>query len=157
MKGTIGASVLVIALSAFSVCAKRSGAESLKRGVTIADSIGMTRIGDPSFEYSDSSVAVFSPDKKRFVVITRKGDLSNDTNKYSLLLFQSETVFKDPKPVVLLTMASSSNRAGIQAVRWMRDNATLTFLGVKDGSQQIYALNTHDGQLRQLTKHLITS
>src|SRR5579859_6445262 len=52
--------------------------ESTKRPVTVADSIQMTRLGDPSYTDGAPSkgiVAKFSPDGKRFVVVLKKGNL----------------------------------------------------------------------------------
>ena len=72
-----------------------------KRPVTVADSIQMTRLGDPSYTDGAPSkgiVAKFSPDGKHFVVILKKGNLEANTNEYSLVLFQTAEVFQSPEP-----------------------------------------------------------
>ncbi len=78
--------------------------EQTKRPVTVADSIQMTRLGDPSYTDgapSNGIVAKFSPDGKHFVVVLKKGNLEVNTNEYSLVLFQTAEVFQSPKPRVL--------------------------------------------------------
>src|ERR1700726_1785858 len=84
-----------------------------KRPVTVADSIQMTRLGDPRYSGGAPSkgiVAKFSPDGKHFVVIFKKGNLEANTNEYSLVLFQTAEVFQSPKAQILVSLASSSNR-----------------------------------------------
>lgn len=128
-----------------------------KRPVTVADSIQMTRLGDPLYNNGAPSkglVAKFSPDKKRFVVILRKGNLENNTNQYSMLLFDTAEVLHSPSPRVLLSMSSSSNRPAIQNVMWMDDNDTILFLGERHGeTTQLYSLRCSSRELKQLTNH----
>src|ERR1700730_3488333 len=85
----------------------------IKRSVTVADSIQMTRLGDSS--YADGTpakelVAKFSPDGSKFVTILKKGNLEANTNEYSLVLFRTAQAFQSPAPQVLVSLASSSNR-----------------------------------------------
>ena len=128
-----------------------------KRPVTVADSIRMTRFGDP--QYTDGApskglVAKFSPDGKRFVVVLRKGNLETNTNEYSLILFETDEVFRSPNPRVLLSMSSSSNRPAIQNVVWMDDNDTILFLGENPGeTTQLYSLQCSSKELKKLTNH----
>jgi hypothetical protein len=125
-----------------------------KRPVTVADSIQMTRLGDPSYTNGAPSkgVAKFSPDGKRFVVILRKGNLEANTNEYSLVLFQTSAVFQSPEPQVLVSLASSSNRPAIDNVLWLDDNDTILFLGEHPGEQtQLYSLKCSSKELTKLT------
>ena len=126
-----------------------------KRSVTIADSIQMTRLGDPSYTDGAPSkgiVAKFSPDGKHFVVILKKGNLEANTNEYSLVLFQTAQVFQSPAPRVLVSLASSSNRPAISNVRWLDDNDTILFLGERPGEQtQLYSLRCVSKELTKLT------
>jgi len=128
-----------------------------RRPVTVADSIQMTRLGDPSYTDGGPSkgiVAKFSPDGKRFVVVLRKGNLEANTNEYSLILFETEEVVHSPNPRVLLSMASSSNRPAIQNVVWMDDNDTILFLGEHPGeTTQLYSLQCSSKELQELTHH----
>jgi hypothetical protein len=134
-----------------------AAAGSTKRPVTVADSIQMTRLGDPSYTEGASSkgiVAKFSPDGERFVVILKKGNLEANTNEYSLVLFQTAEVFQSPKPQVLVSLASSSNRPAINNVLWLDDNDTILFLGERPGEQtQLYSLKCSSKELRKLTNH----
>jgi hypothetical protein len=130
-------------------------AELTKRPVTVADSIQMTRLGD--LRYTDGSassgiVAKFSPDGKHFVVILKKGNLERNTNEYSLVLFQTAELFQSPKPRVVVSLASSSNRPAIDNVFWLDDNDTLLFLGERSGEQtQLYSLKCSSKELTKLT------
>ena len=116
----------------------------------------MRRLGDPWYFAGSSkfNVANFSPNGKRFIVIVTKGDLEHNTNRYSLLLFQTSLVFNSPKPEVLLTMSSSSNREAIKDLKWLSDNETVVFIGenLRD-SPQVYALNIRTKRLERLTNH----
>ena len=118
-----------------------------KRPVTVQDSIQMTRLGNPD-------VAKFSPDGKRFVVVLKKGNLENNTNEYSLILFETDEVLHSPNPRLLLSMASSSNRPAIQNVVWMDDNDSILFLGENPReTTQLYSLKCSSKQLKKLTNH----
>lgn len=126
-----------------------------KRPVTVADSIQMTRLGDQSYadgEPSKGIVAKFSPDGKRFVVILKRGNLEANTNEYSLVLFQTASMFHAAEPQVLVSMASSSNRPGISDVHWLEDNDTILFLGEHPGEMtQVYSLKCNSKELTRLT------
>jgi dipeptidyl aminopeptidase/acylaminoacyl peptidase len=129
----------------------------MKRPVTVRDFIQMTRLGDPLYDDGAPSkglVAKFSPDGKRFVVILRKGNLEANTNEYSLVLFETSKVFRSSTPLVLLVLASSSNRPAIQNVVWMDDNDTLLLLGENPGeTAQLYSYRCSSKELKKLTNH----
>jgi WD40 repeat protein len=128
-----------------------------KRPVTVPDSIQMTRLGDPLYNDGGSSiglVAKFSPDGKRFVVVLRKGNLETNTNEYSLILFETDDIFRSPNPRVLLSMSSSSNRPAIQNVIWLDDNDTILFLGENPGeTTQLYSFRCSSKETKKLTNH----
>jgi dipeptidyl aminopeptidase/acylaminoacyl peptidase len=128
-----------------------------KRPVTVHDAIEMSRLGDPSYLLGGSakdSVANFSPDGKRFIITLTNGDVEQNSNHYSLLLFETSTVFNSPKPEVLLTMSSSSNREAIRDLRWLTDNETLVFIGENRGEPaQVYTLSVRTKLLNRLTDH----
>jgi len=137
--------------------ARTSRAESEKRAVTVADSIEMTQLGDRSYAGGTPSkgiVAKFSPDGKRFVVVLKQGNLDHNTNDYSLILFETSTVFQSPVPQLLLSMSSSSNRPAIANVAWLDDNDTILFLGEHPGEQtQLYSVKCSSKELKRLTNH----
>jgi hypothetical protein len=135
--------------------AQRSTERLTKRRITVADSIGMTRLGDQAYADGGSSrgiAAKFSPDGRHFVVILKKGNLETNTNEYSLVLFQTAEVFQSPVPRVLVSLTSSSNRPAINNVLWLDDNDTILFLGEHPGEQtQVYSLKCSTNELKKLT------
>jgi hypothetical protein len=148
---------LLIALwsAAAATAAQSASIVSTKRPATVADSIEMTRLGDPSYTDGAPSkgiVAKFSPDGKHFVVILKKGNLEANTNEYSLVLFQTAEVFQSPKPELLVSLVSSSNRGAISNVLWLDDNNTILFLGERPGElTQLYSLKCSSNKLTRLT------
>ncbi len=127
------------------------------RAVTIADIIGMTRLGFSTNLFDGAAAAgrtgLFSPDGKKFLIVVRRGNLEKNTNDYSLLQW-SITRALDSSPAQLLTMRSSSIRPAIQAITWLADNETIAFLGERPGElQQLYLFNTRTRRLRKLTHH----
>src|SRR5258708_34281618 len=54
-----------------------------RRLVTVADAIRMTTASDGD-DLSNGSVALFSPDGQKCVVVLKKGNLEQNTNEYSL-------------------------------------------------------------------------
>lgn len=133
-------------------------AESRLRPFTEADAIGMTTIGDPDYWHHNQSagrVAHFSPDGRRLVVVLRRGDLSEGSTEYSLLLYRTEDLLRQPPPApdVVLRMSSLSNREVFASIRWLPDNDTLVFLGENPGEErQVFGFGLADRTLRQLTR-----
>ena len=126
----------------------------MKRPITVSDGVTMTRwAGTGSFSGDDSGhVASFSPDGKRLVLVLRKGNLEQNTNDFSLLLYRTAEALEAPKPEVLLTMSSSSERDAISEVRWLADNDTLVFLGEQPGKvPQVYSFQIGKRMLKKLT------
>lgn len=146
-------SVLLIGATSFG---QQRKPRQNQRAVTVADAIEMRRLGDPWYFAGSSkfNVANFSRDGKRFVVIVTNGNVEHNTNQYSLLLFQTSFVFNSPKPEVLLTMSSSSNREAIKDLKWLADNESVAFIGENPGeSPQIYTLNIRTKRLEKWTNH----
>lgn len=130
-----------------------------KRAVTVEDAIRMVRIAGhlSNLSYQGAlteDFAYFSPDRKQFVVILKKGNLERNTNDYSLLLFRTDEVFSSSTPKTLLTMSSNSNREAITDVVWLADNETILFRGENPGEvSQVYSVNSKSGEVRELTHH----
>ena len=117
-----------------------------KRPVLVPDVIGMASV--------DTPVEHLSRDGKKMVVVRRKGDLEHNTVACSLLMWNTDEIFRSSIPKQLLTLSSSSNRAAIEAVTWLADNETVVFLGETPAStHQVYTLNTHSGRLSRITNH----
>src|SRR6267378_2585215 len=120
------------------------------RPVTVGDAIRMRRSPDGLV---NRAIAHFSPDGKKFVAVLREGNLAQNTNEYSILLWQTKEVFHSPAPQLLLTMSSSSNRGAIQQLSWL-DNETITFLGEHPNElQQLYELNLRTRAVTRATNH----
>ena len=138
---------------------ERGSSSAKKRGATVTDVIQMTRWVSPADTSgfsggSRDSVGLFSPDGRQFVVVLEKGNVERNTNDYSLLLFQTREAFEKPKPRVLVTMSSSSNRAAIKDVKWLSDSKTLVFLGENPRqTPEVYSFNIPTSHLARLTDH----
>ncbi len=149
----------LIAISLFTI-APGGAAQDVKterRSVTVSDAIRMTAWADKQYFAGgtpDDRVGIFSPDGLEFVVVVRRGNLEENTNEYSLLLFHNRNLFDNPRPEILLTMSSSSNREAIGNVKWLNDNKTVVFLGESLGTTPaVYSLDTKTKHLETLTHH----
>jgi dipeptidyl aminopeptidase/acylaminoacyl peptidase len=132
-----------------------AGKTSSHRAVTVADAIAMTRFlsfGEGGLASKDDA-ALFSPDGSRFLILVERGNLEKNTRVYSLFLVRSDAAFQSLKPHLLVSFSSSSNRPGIQDVKWL-DNRWIAFMGERPNEQQqLYAINCVTEQLTKLTKH----
>ncbi len=126
----------------------------------------MSRLCDPSYYSGDlgffgdagasarNRVAHFSRDGKKFVICLRRGNIEQNTNEFTLLLYRTDEVFQSPVPEVLLTISSSSNLGAMQDIVWLADNETLAFLGVRSGKfRQVYTYNIRSHALAKVTNH----
>lgn len=130
---------------------RNASEEHNTRPVTVADSIEMTQLGAPDYP-GDVSVR-FSPDRKHFVIVTKRGTIRSNTNDYHLLLFTTDKALRSPAPDVLVSLSSSSNRAAIHCVKWIDDH-TIMFLGENPGElQQVYEVDSETRKLTKLTNH----
>ncbi len=122
--------------------------------MTTADVIEMTQLADRPSEASDVSDPIkFSPDGSQFVILVKRGNLDQNTNDFSLLLFRTGGTLHSAPPETLAKFSSDSSRPGIQRLAWL-DNETLSFLGEHPGErQQIYKLNCRTKELNQLTHY----
>jgi dipeptidyl aminopeptidase/acylaminoacyl peptidase len=129
--------------------------DGAKKRITVEDTIRMTTLPETLYAGSDASTsryAGFSPDGKRFVVVTEKGLPETNENEFSILLFETREAFGGPKPKRLLSMRSRSNRDAIKNLKWVRDG-TLLFIGENRDGSQVYSLNIATGKLRRWTNH----
>jgi len=126
---------------------------------TESDAISMRLISGPgaSSNYGGTlnrDFATFSPDGSKFVIILKRGNIQNNTVEYSLLLYHTIQAFASPKPVVLVSMSSSSNRDAINDVSWLADNDTILFIGEHEGERsQLYSIQCTRRTLKRLTTH----
>lgn len=127
-----------------------------RRPVTVADGVEMVRVaGDPHYQLRPPfpPLAYFSPDGGSFLIVLRKGNLKQNTNDYSMMLFRTEEAFHSPSPDELLSMSSSSNRDAIRNVKWI-NNDMLAFIGEHPGENpQVYEFSIKDRTVRRFTNH----
>ena len=143
---------LAIALSLLLVMPAASGSTGNRRAFTVADSIEMRLVGSPRFGYLSQDPAQFSPDGTKFVIVVRKGNLKDNTNRYSLLLFNTADAWRAPRPRIIVSFASSSDDPAIDNVEWI-DKLRIGFLGSKPGtSTQIYVYDLMTTRLRQVSQ-----
>jgi dipeptidyl aminopeptidase/acylaminoacyl peptidase len=131
-------------------------AQPNRRSATVADAIEMTRWADESYFLgaSPGQVGLFSPDRKRFIIGVKRGDMERNTTDYSLLLYRTGNAHGEPKVRTLITMSSSSNREAIKGVKWLKDNETVVFLGENPGqTPDVYSLDVKTNRLSKLTNH----
>ncbi len=154
---TAGFAVIGAALAATSSAAER-------RPFTVADSISMTRIVDPDVPFGSfvTPVFKFSPDGKRFFLVTRRGNLSTGLNEFALVLFDSVEVARFvrysrgkqlPAQDVLARFDTGSSDGGIAGARWLPDGSVALIGRGKDRRGQVYVMDLHTRQLRQLSHH----
>lgn len=115
----------------------------------------MTRLADHDYFLgmeSKGRVAKFSPDGRFFVIVIRKGNIQQNTNEFSLLLYRVSEALKSPKPDILVKMSSSSNSDAIANVRWLADSKSMLFLGENPGRpSQVYEVNVRSRKLTART------
>src|SRR5207237_8747719 len=125
-----------------------------QKSVAAAATIRMSTVPETRYAAEDTSkgrIALFSPDNTRFVIVTERGILETNEREFSLLLFDNKNLFHSPKPTLLLSMRSHSNREAIRNVKWLNDD-NLVFLGEEHNTSQVYSLRIAGKMLRQLTE-----
>lgn len=144
-------------LALVAVSAPTASAEVNKMPVTVMDGIRMIRLEDSDSWLRTSiaeGVAKFSPNGRYFIIGLKEGNPQDNTNKVSLLLYQSSEVLRSTKRDILLTMASSTNRDAIRNLKWLNDNETIAFLGENPGElPQVRTLNIRTRSMETLTTH----
>ena len=106
-----------------------------KQPVTVRDMVEMTKWGDHHYwmgaNWDDTDpwrAAQFWPDGTQFAVVLRKGNISDNTNEFSLLVWATKTMFQSPAPDAVLKMTSSSNRDAIASLSCFRTVKRSLFL-----------------------------
>jgi len=129
----------------------RPQAEAPTRPVTVADAISMVRAAD-SLHFKE--IAHFSPDGTKILVILRKGNLQQNTNDFSVVLWKTKDLFSSGKPEALLRMSSASNEDAIEDITWLQDSETFAFFGEsRRKPRQVFTFNVRTHVLRRITNH----
>jgi dipeptidyl aminopeptidase/acylaminoacyl peptidase len=151
-------------LAGFALSAIASAAHAVpERRFTVTDSIGLSTFLYPSSnEALVSPRAMVSPDGKRFVVVSVRGDLASGKRESTLWLFERDAVqtylagsasgdFDGAKP--LLRFASATNHGSLSDLgpvsdwRWSEDARSLLFLGADDdGARRLYRIGVDGGE-----------
>ncbi|WP_374570664.1 prolyl oligopeptidase family serine peptidase [Phenylobacterium sp.] len=149
--------------STFALCAAAAmtfaGAAlaSPPRAFTVADDVGYSTFLPPENENLQATPRVVrSPDGKRYLVVTLKGDLSQDRRVASFWVFDAAAMAGPggagaaPEPVG--RWASASNIAPVSHFRWSSDGEAIVFLGADDdGARRVYRLPVSGGEITPLT------
>lgn len=149
---------LALLASLTTACSTTSAAEdsAAKRPITVRDTIEITELADRRYFLGGAPeypIAIFSPDRKRFLIRLKQGNVDRNVVEYRILLYSSDQALASPQGEVLIRMSSSSNREAIQQVRWL-DNHTVTFLGENPGTlPAVFEFNVDSKQLTRLTNH----
>jgi dipeptidyl aminopeptidase/acylaminoacyl peptidase len=123
-----------------------------KRPVTIADSVEASTFGAPLDEALGVPLVAYSPKHDEFVVVTRRGVMASNTNRYTLTLFKIGSGIEEMHPAHLFDMDSSSIYPAIEKIQWTADGTKLIFIGEKPHQlRQIYSFDVPSRQLVQLT------
>jgi dipeptidyl aminopeptidase/acylaminoacyl peptidase len=134
-------------------------ASSEARPISVADAIEMVRIED-YYGYNTEFVA-FSPDGSKFATVIWRGDLEDDVNMFSLIVFDVEEALANPRqiPVPVLSIPFEGDEKDqaatpIDQLSFLADNRTVVFLGTRSGEpRQVHAVDIDTGRLRALTRH----
>ena len=141
---------LVLQAVAGSALESRDG-----RRITVEDTIRMATFPETTYTSADPSssrFARFSPNGKRYVVVTAKGLLATNENQFDLWLFATRNAFCGSRPRRILSMRSRSNRDAVKNLKWV-GNDTVYFIGEFSGGSQVHSLNVVTGRLRRWTHH----
>lgn len=149
---------LLVALALIGLASRADSrvSESETHRVTVADTIQMTQWADRGYFLGGAPtgpVGLFSPDRTKVAVVVKRGNIKLNAVEYSILLFRARDVFRSPKPRVLITMSSSSNRDAVKDLKWF-DDKTMVFIGERpDEIPQVYRLDTDTGRIEKLSSH----
>jgi len=120
--------------------------------MTVADIVELSTFGSEPRGYAVKDIGMLSPDGLLHAVVVKRGDLRENVNVFSLLLFRTDQLFSGPKPDTVLTLSSSSNRPAISSLKWLRNGQALAFLGERPGLlPQVYTLDLQTRELIQRT------
>jgi dipeptidyl aminopeptidase/acylaminoacyl peptidase len=122
--------------------------EGLK-SFTVADSITMTHFNDPSDNDTADAHPKVSPNGKKYLVVTEKGNLDTNVREYSLFVYDLLEPVAKPRKVAVLK--SSSNRDGITQAKWLDDD-NIAFIGENPGeTPQVHIVNWRTAKLKKIT------
>lgn len=128
-------------------------------GPSVRDVVEFTRIIQPAELDAPTLQTQRSPDGERLFVVTRKADVTTDTNQYDVLLLDVSSRQLDsgkvaaPTAVLSVRARRDNNDAfpSLADVRWVDDRTLVLRARMNDEPFQAYKLDVQTRQLTQLT------
>ena len=144
----------LLAISAFfmAILPPLSRAQSGPRGFSVADDIGLTRVG---------STVVFSPDDRYFAVVSEHGRLDLNRSESIVRVYVTEDVHHflsqpdttdEPSPFWTVSKSTYKDGPIISDLRWLPDSSGLAFLAkTASGNDQLFLANVQIKTIQPLT------
>jgi dipeptidyl aminopeptidase/acylaminoacyl peptidase len=161
--GRLGRFKTYLFISGFICAATAQAADSstsTKRPFRVQDSIEMTRILDPEnivvpgagIDFAQRNAGVISPDGAHIATLVTNGEVSNNTNVYRLVIYDTANIFAAPSPREVVRMSDTSSRPGITQIKWLGDSRRIAFIGERpQETPQIWIADTKTRIVTQLT------
>ena len=152
-------SLLIAPLCTLFLAVADAAAAPAPAGPTVRDIVEFTQFVQPANENDDTLHEQISPDGTQAFIVTRRGDVASDKNRYEIQLLDMTpdhlATQRGPAPVTVFSAAMSRDNnfasQAMQDVRWA-DRRTLVFLArLDDESFQVYRLDVVSRELVQLT------
>lgn len=149
---------LMLAAALFLLSSASADSVNGRTPFTVRDSIEMNRVIPFRNEWQASpasGVALFSPDREHFVIHVRRGDLTANRNRESLLLFDCkklEAYLSGQQPIELVVRQVTKDWGEVSSVVWT-SNSEIAFTAEDlRGISQIYAVDVNSRQVTQVTR-----
>jgi dipeptidyl aminopeptidase/acylaminoacyl peptidase len=137
--------------------------DAVSKTLSVADAIEADRIVNTTEDYPNTPdrTAIFSPDRKRFLIHTRRGDLRTNVMVDTLSLFDSTDVSallsgtaidaRAPQRILVVEIRSHHDWDAMDRVQWIDDrNVAFTAEGA-NGHLQAYVVNVDTRVVKELT------
>lgn len=121
--------------------------------LTVEDIIGLTTFGASSApDFDDRFNIARSPDGRHIAVVAQRGNVTQNTREFSLLILRTSELAKRPRPQILAQFATTSNRSGVSRLQWLGDSETIAFIGEQPNElPQVYTANIRTLELLKRT------
>jgi hypothetical protein len=158
---TASATSFCVALLLLMVFTPRAANAAASVGPSVKDVIEFTHIVPQGFESeSETLERLVAPDRRRALVVTRRGSVATDKNCYELLMLDLEPARlqagRPRKPERLLEVESVSDAyvhdPALTDVRWINDTTIVYRARLADGHFQAYSLDLRTRRPAQLTR-----
>lgn len=128
-------------------------------GPTVKDVVEFTRIVEPARRDNDTLQTQISANRQHAFVITRRGDVQTDKNRFEILLLDLEpsrlAEGRPRSPERVFVVDSKKDQSyispSISDARWVGNNTIVFRARIRDALFQIYRLDVKTRRLTQLT------